>query len=171
MFVDLDVEAGHRFQFFTSTINPATNEPVYNAPEGDAYFTLRSMQPYFEAQNAKRKKVAEFVFNPKTRGMDRIQYIPEPNDADRQKEMDDALDYAIISFEGFKDKKTGAVIECTRENKIKLGKNPMVNRFIMRCFQILDEETIGAEANLAKNSSALPSGHRASDGKAAKNAD
>lgn len=171
MFVDLDVEAGHRFQFFTSTINPDTNAPVYNPPEGDGYFTLRSMQPYFEAQNAKRKKVSEIVYNPKTRAMDRISYLPELSEEEGKAQMEGAYDYAILSFEGFKDKGTGSVIESNSENKVKMSRNPVVNRFLTRCFQIIDEESVVLEEKTTKNSLALPSGHRASGVKAAKNAD
>lgn len=171
MFVNLDVEAGHRFQFFTSTVNPENNTPVYNPPAGDGYFTLRSMQPYFEAQGAKRKKVREFVFNPKTRAMDCVTYLPELSEKENNEQMEGAWDYAIISFEGFNDKKTGAVIECNPQTKVSMSKVPVISRFLSRCFQIIDEESVSVEANLTKNSSALPSGHRASEGKAAKIAD
>jgi|GEM_PF-1264025 len=170
MFVDLDVELGHRFQFFSSTLDPFTNEPVFDEPAGDGYFTLRSMQPFFESQNGKRKKVAEIVFNPKIRAMERITYLPELSEEESRDQMEAAWDWAIVDFEGFKDKATKQVIPVTRENKVKMTKNPVIQRFLSKCFKTIDEESVVAEEKQAKNSSALPSGLPVSGDKAAKSA-
>ena len=152
MFIDLDVEVGHRFQFFTSTVDPKTNEPVYEDPAGDMYFTIRSMAPYFEAYNLKRKKLVDVVLNPKTRSMERITYLPELTEEESRSQMEGAWDWAIMDFEGAKDKTTKEIVSVTLANKIRMSKNPMVNRFLTRCFQIIDEGSVVSEETATKNS-------------------
>lgn len=161
MFIDLDSTQGERFQFFTSTISPDTGNIVYDDPAGDAYVTLRSMQPFFEERLAKRKKGVEHVLNPKTRSMDRVTYHVELGPDEEKAEREDAWDYAIINIEGFRDSKTGRGISCTKENKIKLMKIPVFDRFIARCFQIMASSGIKDKEEKEKNSSPLPSGEPA----------
>ena len=144
MIFDLEMTEGERFQFFTSTIDPVTGDVVYDDPKGDAYVTLRPMQPFFEERVSKRSKKVEHVLNPKTREMQRVVYYPELSIEETKKERDDAWDYAITKLENFKDK-FGKPIDCTRENKIKLMKVPVFDRFCARCFQIMSSSGILAK--------------------------
>jgi hypothetical protein len=152
MFLDLEATQGERFQFFTSTVDPSTGDIAYDDPKGDAYVTLRSMQPFFEAKLAKRPKKVEHVFNPKSRSMERISYYPDLSTEEARVEREEAWDYTIVDFEGFKDSKTGDNIACTKDNKIKLMKIPVFDRFVARCFQIMAESGIKEKEESEKNS-------------------
>jgi hypothetical protein len=155
MIFDLVEQAeGERFQFFTSTVDPATGKITYDDP-GDAWVELRPMQPFFESQLTKRKKITEHVHNPKTRQLERISYYPELSIEEAKKERDDAWDYAITGYGNFKDK-SGVTIEFSRENKLKMIKNPMFTRFCERCFEIMANSGVTKEAEI-KNSSPGPS--------------
>jgi len=135
MIFDLEQAEGERFQFFTSSVDPATGKITYDDP-GDAWVELRPMQPFFEARMEKRKKITEHVINPKTRQLERISYYPDLAVDEAKKERDDAWDYAITGFGNFRDKH-GNEIQCTRENKLKMIKNSMFARFCDRCFEIM----------------------------------
>lgn len=151
MYLDLDSSEGERFQFFASTIDPVSGDVVYGDPKGDAYVTLRPMQPFFEDRLAKRQLKVDHVLNPKTKAMERITYYPDLSFDEVKREREDAWDYAILTWEGFMDEKTKQDIECTRENKIKLMKIPVFDRFIARCFQLMAESGIKEEEALEKN--------------------
>lgn len=150
MLFDIDQTEGERFQFFGSTIDPQTGETIYDEPAGDAYVTLRPMQPFFEERLAKRKKSVEHVLNQKTRQMERISYYPELSIDDAKKERDEVWDYAITNIENFKDK-YGKVIECTKDNKIKLIKVPVFERFCSRCLQIMSSAGVVEKEAEEKN--------------------
>ena len=152
MFLDLDSTQGEKFQLFSSTIDPATGETIYDDPKGDAWVTLRPMQPFFEERIGKRNRKVEHVFNPKTRSMERVSYYPELSPEEAIKEREDAWDYSIVNIEGFKDSKTGKEIKCTRENKIKLMKLPVFDRFIAWCLQIMADSGVKEKAESEKNS-------------------
>lgn len=151
MLFDLSAAQGERFQFFTSHIDQNTGETIYDEPSGDAWVEIRSMAPFFEERMAKRKKIVENVYNPKTRGMERISYYPDLSPEEAKTERDDAMDYCITDFGNFKDSKTGKVIECTRENKLLLMKVPVFDRFIARCQQLLSEAGVKQKEDEAKN--------------------
>lgn len=158
MFINLDLVHGERFQFFTSTIDPNTGDIIYADPQGDAYVTLRSMQSFFEERLAKRKKGIEHVHNPKTRSMERLSYNFELSPEEEKAERESAWDHAILNLEGFKDSSTGKLIACTKENKIKLMKIPVFDRFIARCFQIMANAGIKDKEEKEKNLLPSPSG-------------
>lgn len=151
MFLDLDSLQGEWFPFFGSHIDLATGEIVYDDPVADARVQIRSMAPFIEERMAKRKKTVEHVLNPKTRTMERIAYYPDMTPGEERDERDDVWDYVITGIEGFKDSKTGKVIDCTRENKLKLMKVPVFDRFVARCFQILGNSGIKEQEELEKN--------------------
>lgn len=151
MFFNLDQTDGERFQFFTSTVDIATGIIKYDDPVGDAWVTLRPMQPFFEDRLSKRKKVTEHVFNPSTRAMDRVVSDKELTYEEAKLEREDAWDYAIVGFENFKDSKTGEIIPCTRENKIKLMRIPVFDRFVTKCFQELANSGIKEKEAEEKN--------------------
>jgi len=138
MYLDLDVqEQGEWFYFFGSHVDENTGEIVYEEPVKDAKAKIRSMAPFIEQRITGRKKQTEHIHNPKTRSMERISYYPELTTEEMKAEREDTWDYIITGLEGFRDKKTKKEIDCTRENKVKLMRLPVFDRFVARCLQIL----------------------------------
>ena len=152
MLFNLDEAQGDWFQFFSSSINPDTGEIIYDDPVKDARVQIRSVAPFFEERIANRKKAVEHVYNPKTRQMERISYIPELPYEEAKKERDDTWDYVITGIEGFKDAKTGTVLKCDRETKLKLMKNPVFDRFVAKCLQTLASYGVKEKEEQEKNS-------------------
>jgi len=151
MFLDLDESQGEWFEFFSSRVDPSTGETIYDDPAKDARVKIRSMGAFFEGRMAKRKKEVERVLNPKSRAMERLVYVPELSFEDEMAERDDAWDYAIVDFEGFKDSNTKEVLVCDRETKLKLMKNPVFDRFVGRCLQIISSSGVQEKEDLEKN--------------------
>lgn len=151
MFFDLDAVDGEWFPFFSSSINLVTGDIIYDDPVPDARVRVRPMAPLIEERLSGRKKNVEHVVNPKTRALERISYYPELSPEEERKERDDIWDYVITGIEGFKDK-TGKTIDCTRENKLKLMRIPVFERFISRCFQIMANAGVSEAEELEKNS-------------------
>lgn len=151
MFIDLNAEEGEWFPFQNSKIDPSTGEPVFEDPVTDARVQIRSMTPFFEERVSKRKRGVERVLNPKTRQMERISFYEELSPEEAKAERDDAFDYAITGFEGFKDSKTKQVLAFNRENKLALMKVPVFDRFFARCQQLLASSGIKQQEELEKN--------------------
>jgi len=141
------------FQFFSSHIDEASGEVVYEEPSKDARVKIRSMVPFVEEQMAGRKKQYEHVMNPKTRSMERLSYYPELSIEELKAEREDVWDYIIQDFEGFVDKKTKQEIKCTRANKVKMMKLPVFDRFVAQCQKLLTESGVKIEEQEVKNSS------------------
>jgi hypothetical protein len=148
---NLDATEGEWFQFFGSHIDLNTGEIVYEDPMSDARVQIRNWRPFINERIEKRKKSFEHVLNSKTRTMERISYYPDLSPAEIKTEKEDTYDYSITGIENFKDSKTGEVIICTRENKIKLMNNPVFDRFFARCQQILDSSGIKVKEDTEKN--------------------
>jgi hypothetical protein len=155
MFFELQTDVGEWFPFFGSHFDPITGDVIYEEAVSDAKVQVRSMAPFFEERIAQRKREVEHIYNPKTRSMERITFFKELSVAESKAERDEAWDYSITGIEGFKDAKTGKVIECTRENKLALMKNPVFDRFIARCQQLIASSGVKEAKDLEKNS--LPS--------------
>ena len=151
MFIDLDVSEGEWFPFFGSHIDQSTGDIVYHDPEPDARVQIRSTAPFIELKLKNRKRCTENVFNPKTRGMERVTYFKEQTVEELMAELDEMYDYAITGVEGFKDKRTGDVIKCTKENKALLRHNEVFNRFFERCQQMLHGSVIKEKEDAEKN--------------------
>jgi len=151
MFFDLDSTEGEWFQFFGSRIDLNTGEVIYEEPTSDARVQIRSIASFLEERQAKLKKSIEHVYNPKTRAMERISYFPDQSPEEARAEREDVWDYMITGIENFKDRKTGEVIACTRENKIKLMKHPVFDRFIARCMQLLADSGAKVKEETEKN--------------------
>ena len=152
MLFELESGTGEWFPFFGSHFDPITGDVIYEDAVSDAKVQVRSMTPFFEECIAKRKREVEHVYNPKTRAMERITFFKELSIDESRAERDEAWDYAITGIEGFKDSKTGKVIECTRENKLALMKNPVFDRFIARCQQLIASSGVKEAKELEKNS-------------------
>lgn len=142
MLISIDTTQGEWFPFQNSHIDSLTGEPVFDDPVTDAKVQIRSMTPFFEERIAKRKRQTEHVMNPKTRQMERITFYAELSVEEARVERDDAFDFAITGLEGFKDSKTGNMIDCTRENKLALMKVPVFDRFFARCQQLLSSSGV-----------------------------
>lgn len=151
MLFDLNQNEGEWFPFQNSKIDPLTGEPVFDDPVTDAKVQIRSMTPFFEERIAKRKREVERILNPKTRQMERISFYAELSVEEAKAERDDAFDFAITGIEGFKDAKTGKMIDGSRENKLALMKVPVFDRFFARCQQLLSSS--GVKEQVEKNSS------------------
>lgn len=150
MILDLDAPQGEWFKFFESHINEK-GELVYDDPKPDAgRVCIRSLAPFWETIQAKRKKKFEFVLNPSTRSMERVGYFEEQSREDAKKEIDDAWDFAITGLEEFFDAKGQSII-CNRENKIKLMALPVFDRFIARCLQLLSASGVKVKEEQEKN--------------------
>jgi len=145
---NLDEVTGDWFDFFESEVDIKTGEIIYHDPKpGTGRVCIRNMAPFWRDRNRTRKKKAEFVRNPSTRAMERVEYTditPEQEATER----DDAFDYAITGFENLFDNK-GKPITCTRENKLRLMTIPVFDRFIARCFEI-QQNTVKAQNEVAE---------------------
>ena len=162
MILDLEVqETGEWFAFFTSRLDPMTGDVNYDDPVKDApRVKIRGIGPFIEKRMLSRKKQVERVHNPKTRAMERITYYPDLSIEEALAEREDTWDWVIEDFEpGFQDKKTGDVIKCTRENKIKMMKIPVFDRFVARCLQLLSESGV-QEAEVERKNSLTGSSSR-----------
>ncbi len=133
-----DTDEGEWFPYQDSHLNQDTGEWVFDEPISDAKVRIRSIQKFLSERFRNRKKVAEHILNPKTRSMERITYYKDSTSEELKKEADDTWDYIITGIEGFKNKKTGGLIECTRENKIKLMSISSFDRFIGKCLKVLE---------------------------------
>ena len=155
MFFNLEAAAGEWFPFMGSHIDPDTGKTIFEDPAPDARVQVRPIAPFIEERTAKRKRVAEFVLNPTTRAMERLTHPADLTPEEARAERDDLIDYTILAWENFKDSRTGEVIECTRENKLKLAQLPVFDRFIGRCWQLLADSAGQVREQEEKN---LPAG-------------
>lgn len=151
MFLDLEIEKGEWFNFFSSHIDPDTKDIIYEEPVTEARVQIRSMMPFLEDRMAKRKRDVEHVIHPKTRAYVRIAFYPDPTPEQVQAEKDDTWDYVITGWENIKDSKTKELIPCTRENKLKLMRLPVFDRFIAKCVEIIDGSKAVTKEAIEKN--------------------
>jgi hypothetical protein len=127
---------GDWFKFFDSEVDLQSGEIMYSEPRADAgEICIRSVSPFWREKVEGRKKESEFVFNPKTRAMEKVSYTVELTPEEEAKERDDSYDYCITGFRNLFDGE-GNEILCTRENKMKLMSVPRFERFILKCLEI-----------------------------------
>ena len=151
---DLDKATGDWFDFFESRIDIKTGEITYDDPKPrTGRVCLRNMQAFLRERQRNRKKTYEVVLNLKTRGMEKIESTEQTAEEEAQ-ERDDAMDYAITDFQDFYDKKKN-LIECTRENKLKLLAIPVFDRFIARCFE-MQQNVSKIQAQVTEKNSPTP---------------
>ncbi len=149
---DIEESQGDWFEFFESTVNFESGEITYSDPEpGTGKVRIRSAAKIINEQMTNRKKVSEMVLNPKTRQMERIEFFHEKTFKENQKDADDRLDYMITGLKDFFDIK-GNPIECTRENKIKLAKVAVFDRFLAKCMELQVNAGLKKMEKEAKNS-------------------
>jgi len=153
VYVDLSsADDGEWFQFFTSHIDVNTGEVVYDDPiDGGPRIQIRDMRTFIRERIKERKMQVDNVVNPKTRSMERIRYPKELSAQEEKQEREDLIDYMVVNFEGFKDKKTKTFIENTRENKIKMMDLPIFDRCVSSCQQKLSDSSIQEAVAEQKN--------------------
>ena len=151
---DFKESEGDWFDFFESHVDMENEKIIYDDPKpGTGRACFRSTTPFIAAKMAEQKKKHEFVLNTKSKAMERIVYLEEISPEEQQKFNDDMYDYAITGWERFFDAE-GNALECTRENKLKLAKVPVFDRFMARCLEIqmngLAEQKVVIEKNSKK---------------------
>ena len=153
MLIDLDVTQGEWFPFFGSHIDQQTGDVVYDEPaDPNVGAEIRSTAPFFEEKMKSLKRGREHVFNPKTRGMDRVTFFKEQTFDEIMGELDEMYDYAITNLKGFKNKRTKILVECTKENKVLLRHNEVFKRYFERCQQLLHGDSIKDKEDEKKTS-------------------
>lgn len=144
---------GEGFKFFESRITDK-GDVVYDEPKADAAtFFLRSMAPKVEEFQGKRKRKYEWVLNTQSRSMERVGYFEELSPEESRKQTDDLWDYVITGWDDKALLPDGKPIPVTRENKLRLMKLPVFDRFVARCLQLMASSGVkqaeAAEANLS----------------------
>jgi len=150
--VDLDnieSDEGVWFDYQESHFDKDKGEFVFDPPNSDASIKVRRIGKFIADSMANRKQKEKIVLNTHSKKMERITYYEDESPEYIQKGIEDAYDYAITALKGFKNKKTGEVIECTRENKLALMKIPAFDRFLARCFRVLGDLEEEDEGNLS----------------------
>ena len=152
---NLDETQGDWFEFFESRIDQNTGDIIYDDPiPGGGQVCIRDSREFWQERLAKRKKSHTFVLNKATRAMERVEYYEEMTAEDDQREREDSFDYVIVDFKNFYDRNK-KVIECTRENKLKLVTIPMFDRFIARCI-VMQQEAKGKHTEALEKNSSTP---------------
>ena len=152
MSFDIDKEAsGEWFDFFESRADVSTGEIIYDDPEdGAAEFCIRHPGPFFEKQLNATKKESKMVLNPKTRQMEHVSFYPDLPPEEAQREREDVVDYSIVDWRNAK-RPDGSEIECNRENKLKMKKIPVFDRFLGRVWEILESAGVKHKEDSEKN--------------------
>lgn len=133
---NLEESQGDWFDFFESNVDLDSGEITYEDPKPNTgSVCFRPAREFIIERMAERKKDSKFVLNPKTRGMERVEFDKSLTPEEAQKERDDLVDYMITGFKKLFDME-GNPIECTQENKIKLAKVPVFDRFMARCMEM-----------------------------------
>ena len=152
MLFDLEKsEQGEGFKFFESRITEK-GDVVYDDPKEDAAtFYIRAIGPKVEEFVAKRKRRFDFVLNPSTRTMERCGYFEEQSREDAQRQTDDLWDYAITGWDDKALDAKGQPIPVTRENKLRLMRLAVFDRFVARCLQLLASAGVKAQEKVEGN--------------------
>ena len=143
---------GEWFPIFGSEIEADGETIKYHEPlkdeKGRVCVRIADAETMDVINNLTRKKVAENIYNPKTRQMERITYYDQtPEQEKKSREM--LWDHAIKAWEGILDE-DGKPIPCTAEMKMKMMSDAVFARFIGRCLQIITGATPDGKA-LVKN--------------------
>jgi len=149
---NLEESQGDWFDFFESRVDLSTGEIIYDDPKPDTgSVCFKPARAFIIERMAERKKDSKFVLNPKTRTMERVEFYKDLTLEEAQKEQDDLIDYTITGFKKLFDMEEKP-IECTRENKLKLVKVPVFDRFMARCMELQLNANIKQAEKEAKNS-------------------
>jgi len=142
---------GEWFKFFKSEIKE-NGDVKYLDPEknaGKVCLRIASPEVIEDIQGKTRKKIQEFVHNPRTRSMERVMYFDQTSEQEK-KEREMIWDFAIQDWKGILDK-DGKDIPCVLENKLKLMNIPQFARFVGRCLQLITGANTESEEAAGKN--------------------
>ena len=138
------------FTYCDSTVDQ-DGKTVWSKPaEGAGRVRLRSPAPFITERFSKKKRNHEFVFNPKTRGMERVTWFDEITPEQAKTDGEDTWDFCITGLENFFI--GGDEVPCTQEGKNRLMAIPAFDRFIGLCLKQLGEAQVEAKEEEAKNS-------------------
>ena len=152
MFINLSaISEGEWFPFRMSTVNPDTGETIWGEEMPGVRVKIKSWKKFFENSFLSREQIAEWKVHPKTHQNQKHinQKQMTPKEIIVQKE--DGIDYAILEWEGFKDKKTKKDIECNRENKIAMMSLDFFDRFFSDAQLSIDRKKIEEAEEKEKN--------------------
>lgn len=155
-----DLEGGSKgewFSFFESKIKGVdeNGDPKieYMEPEKDAArvrIRVADENALTEIHKQTRKKDAQFVRNPKTRQMERVTFYDQTEEQERL-ERELLWDHCIEEWENVLDT-AGKPVPCTKENKLKIMKNPQFARFFFKCCETINDAAEGKKQAASKNS-------------------
>jgi len=144
-------DEGNWFSFFESSQDMTNGDITYADPvEGAGQICIRDPQPFWVEKAGSRKKKAEFVLNPKSRAMERVEYDTPLTAKEEAQERDDSIDFMVVSFKDFYDKNEKP-IKCTRENKLVLMSVSVFARCVGRCLELSRNEVSKRAEVIEKN--------------------
>jgi len=148
--VDFEQESGAWFTFFTSKVKDDGTVEYEDPEDGAGRICIRPISTFVQDYFASRKNKAEFVLNPKTRAMERVEYTVDQTAEERKKYQFELWDYAITAWENFSDSK-GQEIKCTAENKAKMMRLAMFDRFVSKCLKTMSDDIVKRAEDLNEN--------------------
>jgi len=152
MFIDLDaITEGEWFPFRMSTINPDTGETIWGEESSEAKVKIRSWKKFFEDLFANRERIVEWKVHPKSKANQKHENLKELTPEETIRQKIDAVDYAILEWEGFKDKKSKKIIKCTKDTKNAMMGLDFFDRFFTECQVTIDSKKIESEKAQEKN--------------------
>jgi hypothetical protein len=102
--LNLEESQGDWFDFFESHVDLSTGDIIYDNPKPDTgSICFRPTRPFILERMSKRKKDSKFVLNPRTRGMERVEFDKTLTPEEAQIEQDDLVDFAITGIKKFFD--------------------------------------------------------------------
>ena len=151
MFINLDaITEGEWFPFRMSTVDD-TGETIWGEESTEAKVKIRSWKKFFEDAFANRERVVEWKVHPKSRANQKHENLKEMTPEETIQQKADAVDYAILEWKGFKDKKSKKTIECNKETKNAMMGLDFFDRFFTECQTTIDSTKIEAEVAAEKN--------------------
>ena len=142
-------DGGTWFTYCDSRVKD-NGEIEYDDPQpGAGRVCVRSIIPFIQERFGKRKRNHEFVFNPKSRSMERVAWFDELTPEQAKAESEDTWDFCITGLENFF--MAGEEIPCTKEGKNKLMAIAAFDRFMARCLKTLGKVEADEREEAEKN--------------------
>lgn len=151
---NLGTDEGESFKYQNSYVDEKTGEVVWEDPEKDAFaLWVRLPDKKTEEFAERRKRRVEHVLNPKTRRMERQEYLEAPDLETQKKETEELWDWVLAKWDEKNiDESTGKMIPITPENKIKLMSIIPFDRFVGKCIRTIRDGKSRKVKALEKNS-------------------
>jgi len=152
MLIDLNaITDGEWFPFRMSTINPDTGETIWGEESLEVKVKIRSWKKFFEDSFTNRERVVEWKVHPKSKQNQKHENLKEFTPEETIQQKQDAVDYAVLEWKGFKDKKTKKIIECNKDTKNAMMGLDFFDRFFVECQTTIDSKKIEEEKAHVKN--------------------